>query len=208
VAVEVAEGTAALLTWVEGEELVGSLDDVGQIGRILARAHSVLREHEVPGAPAFDWVDGDASHLDVEPWVRPAVLEAVAEWESTRGLVPSWGYLHGDPAPEVFRHDRVTNIDGIIDWAGGIHGPLLYDLASASMYVGDELTPALVEAYAEGGVVPRPEIDRGLHALQRYRYAVQADYFARRLHANDVTGIDGPDENWKGLRDARAMLGA
>lgn len=45
--------------------------------------------------------------------------------------------------------------------------------------------------------------------MLRFRWAVQADYFARRVSANDLTGISGPEENEKGLEDARrALLGA
>jgi len=31
---------------------------------------------------------------------------------------------------------------------------------------------------------------------------VQADYFARRIVERDLTGIDGPADNGKGLEDA------
>jgi hypothetical protein len=42
----------------------------------------------------------------------------------------------------------------------------------------------------------------------RFRWAVQADYFARRITVNDLTGIAGPHENEKGLEDAsRSLLG-
>ena len=205
-AVQLPQGTAALLTWVEGTPLSDSPGDVPQIGRMLATAHSVLQQVEIPEAPAFDWVDCDAAHLDVEPWVRPAVIEAVREWQDMRSAVSTWGFLHGDPAPGVFLHDQGTNTYGIIDWASGVHGPLLYDLASAAMYLGRGATPTLVEAYASHGTVPRTEIERGLPTLQRFRCAVQADYFARRLHDNDLTGIDDPADNQEGLDDARTML--
>jgi homoserine kinase type II len=35
---------------------------------------------------------------------------------------------------------------------------------------------------------------------------VQADYFARRIAGRDLTGIDGPADNEKGLEDARRWL--
>lgn len=206
-AVQLPQGTAALLTWVEGTALTDSPGDVVQIGRMLATAHSVLQQVAIPDAPAFDWIDCDAAHLDVESWVRPAVIEAVRDWQDKRSAVSTWGFLHGDPAPGAFLHDPETNTCGIIDWASGVHGPLLYDLASAAMYLGRRATPALVEAYASHGTVPRIEIEYGLPTLQRYRSAVQADYFARRLHCNDLTGIDDPADNQEGLDDARAMLG-
>jgi Ser/Thr protein kinase RdoA (MazF antagonist) len=206
--VDMARGTAALLAWVEGEPLSTSPGTVGQIGRVLAHAHSILREVAIPDAPPFDWIDTDAPHLAVEPWVRSAVSTAVGDWDAIRDDVPSWCFLHGDPAPEVFRYDRATSTCGIIDWASGVHGPLLYDLASAAMYVGDDHAPTLVNAYADQGEVSRSEIEIGLPVLQRYRYAVQADYFARRVYDGDLTGVIGPEENQKGLDDARSMLGA
>jgi hypothetical protein len=42
--------------------------------------------------------------------------------------------------------------------------------------------------------------------MLRFRWAVQADYFARRIADNDLTGISGPEENEKGLEDARRAL--
>ena len=43
--------------------------------------------------------------------------------------------------------------------------------------------------------------------MLRFRFAVQADYFARRIAANDLTGIDGPAGNERGLADAWRLLG-
>jgi hypothetical protein len=42
--------------------------------------------------------------------------------------------------------------------------------------------------------------------MLRFRWAVQADYFAWRISVNDLTGISGPEENEKGLEDARRFL--
>ncbi len=39
-------------------------------------------------------------------------------------------------------------------------------------------------------------------------WAVEADYFAWRVISNDLTGITGPEENEKGLEDARLFLAA
>jgi hypothetical protein len=46
----------------------------------------------------------------------------------------------------------------------------------------------------------------GLPVMLRFRWAVQADYFAWRITAGDMTGISGPEENEKGLEDARRVL--
>jgi len=50
------------------------------------------------------------------------------------------------------------------------------------------------------------EVTEGLDLMLRFRWAVQADYFARRITGNDLTGITGPEENEKGLEDARRAL--
>jgi hypothetical protein len=42
--------------------------------------------------------------------------------------------------------------------------------------------------------------------MLRFRWAVQADYFASRITSNDLTGINWPQENEKGLEDARRAL--
>ena len=83
----------------------------------------------------------------------------------------------------------------------------MYDLASAVMYVGgpDRGRP-LIEAYAAAGVLDRDEIEGTLTPMRRLRWAIQADYFAKRIVANDLTGIAGPAENERGLEDARVAL--
>jgi hypothetical protein len=50
------------------------------------------------------------------------------------------------------------------------------------------------------------EVERALPVLLRFRWAVQADYFARRIAEHDLTGITGPADNEKGLDDARRWL--
>lgn len=42
--------------------------------------------------------------------------------------------------------------------------------------------------------------------MLRLRWAVQADYFARRIGARDLTGITDQAENEKGLEHARQSL--
>ena len=87
-------------------------------------------------------------------------------------------------------------------------GPLLYDLASAVMYVGGPgRADALVEAYLDQGIVARTEVERGLPVMSRFRWAVQADYFARRIASGDLTGIASAAGNEVGLSDARRWLG-
>jgi Ser/Thr protein kinase RdoA (MazF antagonist) len=119
----------------------------------------------------------------------------------------TWGLLHADPAPEAFRLDPSTSRCGVIDWSYAIEGPLLYDLASAVMYVGGlDHAEALVNAYLDTGVIGADEAAGGLAPMLRFRWAVQADYFAWRIVQNNLTGISGPHENEGGLEDARRAL--
>jgi hypothetical protein len=75
------------------------------------------------------------------------------------------------------------------------------------MYVGGpDHAQDLIEAYLAEGVLQLDEVRRGLAPMLRSRWAVQADYFAWRIAENDLTGIDGPHDNEKGLEDARRVL--
>jgi Ser/Thr protein kinase RdoA (MazF antagonist) len=140
------------------------------------------------------------------PWIRPAVGAAVDALATFLRQVPGWpeGLLHAAPAPEAFRYDSATGSCGIIDWSSAVHGPLLYDLASAVMYLGGpDRAAAMTDAYQAAGPLSKHEIAGGLPVMLRFRWAVQADYFARRVTSNDLTGITGPEENEKGIEDAR-----
>lgn len=198
----------ALLRHVDGVELSGDTPDEQRlIGRTLGRVHEVLRDVSVAGADRFHWVDVRAGHLAIRPWVRPAVAAAVAAYEALDPATLSWGLLHTDPAPEAFRLDRRTGVCGLIDWSVAVRGPLLYDLASAVMYVGGpRRAGCLIEAYLAGGAVTPAEVAHGLATMLRFRWTVQADYFARRLTTGDLTGIASNAANETGLADARRWL--
>jgi homoserine kinase type II len=117
------------------------------------------------------------------------------------------GLLHADPAPEAFRLDLASAQCGIIDWSSARYGPLLYDLASAVMYLGGPTrASAMTDTYQAAALLTGREIAEGLPVMLRFRWAVQADYFAWRITVNDLTGITGPEENEKGLEDARLAL--
>jgi Ser/Thr protein kinase RdoA (MazF antagonist) len=198
----------ALLSWVAGDELTGA-DEREQrvLGETLARVHRALAAESVAGAERFHWVDPAAAHLAVRPWVRPAVTAAVEAVEALGLETLSWGLLHTDPSPEAFRLDPATGVCGLIDWSVALTGPLLYDLASAVMYVGGvDRAGALVDAYLTEAALTRSEVDRGLIPMLRFRLGVQADYFARRIVADDLTGISGPQGNEEGLEAARQHL--
>jgi len=71
---------------------------------------------------------------------------------------------------------------------------------------GLESSAEMTGAYLATGVLSRAETEEGLALMLRFRWAVQADYFARRITANDLTGIACPQDNEKGLEDARRAL--
>jgi homoserine kinase type II len=198
--VTVAGQPLALLTWVPGRPM--EADDQPLIGATLASVHQRLLGFDLPSAHRFHWVDPRAAHLGIRPWLRPAVTAAV---EALDAGSMTWGLLHTDPAPEAFRLDGRTC--GLIDWSWAMSGPLLYDLASAAMYVGGAGWAApLIETYLRSGVLPADEVRQGLAAMLRFRFAVQADYFARRIAEDDLTGIGSAADNERGLCDARQLL--
>jgi Ser/Thr protein kinase RdoA (MazF antagonist) len=206
--ISVAEHPVALLRWVAGEPLTGvGRDEQQLIGETLARVHRSLQGVSVREADQFHWVRPEADHLAIRPWVRPAVAAAVAALETIDVHSLSWGLLHTDPAPEHFRLEAASGQCGLIDWSVALKGPLLYDLASAVMYVGGpEYADSLVRAYLHQSVLPAAEVEQAMLVMLRFRWAVQADYFAHRMANHDLTGIAGPADNEKGLEDARRWL--
>jgi Ser/Thr protein kinase RdoA (MazF antagonist) len=198
----------ALLTWVPGHALTGR-DAVEQdlIGATLARVHVALAGCHVELASRFHWVDPDAGYLSLRPWLRPAITAALDALDAAQPDSMRQGLLHADPAPDAFRLDPSTGQCGVIDWSYAVYGPLLYDLASAVMYAGGPgHAKELLRAYLRGGVLGPSEVERGLAPMLRFRWAVQANYFAWRIAEHNLTGISGPEDNEKGLADARRSL--
>jgi Ser/Thr protein kinase RdoA (MazF antagonist) len=204
-ALDAGDAWLALLTWVPGRALIGQ-DDAEQdlIGRTLAKVHRALAGFEVQDAQRFHWVDPGADYLALRSWLRPAINSALDALDAARPDRMTWGLLHADPAPEAFRLDAVTGRCGVIDWSHALYGPLLYDLASAVMYMGGpDHAATLVRAYLAEGILGKNEVEQGLAPMLRFRWAVQANYFAWRISGNNLTGISGPQDNEKGLEDAR-----
>lgn len=199
--VDTGDGALALLSWVDGRPLdPSSAKERKRMGRTLAKVHAagVLGPRDDAFFPWFEQLAAEAP-----AWVRKAVAGVT---KKTSKLPPvTWGLLHMDPAPEAFRvdGDRV----GLIDWTAAEEGPLLYDVASAVMYLGDgEHADEFLEGYVREGLLGKDELKDHLKLFRRLRWAVQAAYFAKRIADNDLTGISGPADNLKGLEDARAGL--
>lgn len=195
-------GELVLLEEVSGTPLTASPRDQPAWGTALAAVHAAS-----PLSPEDDfylWLTESGKDSIHPSWVRRAVGEACAEYSQLPPL--TWALLHTDPAPEAFLRDDRGKV-GVIDWAGSVPGPVLYDVASAVMYAGGEhCAQSFLDSYGEAGVVPATELLDNLAALRRLRAAVQADYFSRRLYERNLIGIDNNDENARGLRDAREML--
>ncbi|MFI6833953.1 phosphotransferase enzyme family protein [Kribbella sp. NPDC050241] len=198
VAERVGDRLVGVLEFVDGEPLAGTVEDQRAVGESLGRVHGVSA---TPPGELVDWlhlVTQFDEYLDLEAWIRPAVEGAVEGVQALDGL--SWAGLHGDPAAEAFLRQPDGEV-ALIDWGGAMHGPVLYDVASAVMYAGtpDDVVPAYLEQRPESA----HEVETGLTAFLRLRWAVQAGYFAWRCSTDVRTGIADPAENRKGLADAR-----
>lgn len=202
--VAIETGSLALLEFVPGRELTPQVADQPRQAEALGKAHTVLGTI-YQRADFFDWLGDDPRIGGIADWALPAITAGVAEYQALPPV--TWGIVHADPSPEAFILDESTGTVGIIDWAGATRGPLLYDVASAVWYLGGTDTAATFLArYAECGPVPADELARHLTTFRRFRAVVQTDYFARRILANDLTGIDSPAENDRGLQDAKRTL--
>lgn len=202
------EHAVALLEHVPGRELAGETDEEQRwIAATLAGVHLAGGPASRPGTADFmtDWLAPDLPGVEAHPWLLRAVAAVRAE---TDPLDVTWSVLHTDPAPEAFVHDDAGGVTGLIDWTGARRGPVLYDVASAVMYLGGtERAAAFLGAYRSTGPLGPRELEH-LDAFRRFRAAVQGTYFAWRLAADNLTGGIDPAENHQGLDDARRLLGA
>lgn len=202
----VAAGEAlVLLEYAPGRELDGESDGEQRwIADTLARVHT--SGGPAPGsgtATFFGWLTPAAPGVAVHPWL-PAAIEIVRA--ETDAMTVTWSVLHTDPAPEAFRHEDRTGVTGLIDWTGAQQGPVLYDVASVVMYLGGPgSATAFLDAYRDIGPLASAELQR-LDAFRRFRWTVQAAYFAGRLATRDLTGIADQTDNQHGLDRARRGL--
>jgi homoserine kinase type II len=202
-------GALAVLRRVAGRPLAGR-DPIDQQwwGDRLGAVHRILQDFHHPGLRPWNLIDVDAPHLGSEPWLRPAVTEAVTA--ATRLTVTdrlTYGVLHGDPSPERFVVDPETGRTGLLDCGASGTGPLVYDVAAAVVYAGGtEASGELLDGYLAAGPVHRDELEAALPVLLRFRWAVQADFCARRL-ADPPPPPAGPPEPGTCEAHAREVLG-
>ena len=198
-------GSLVLMHHLDGVPLSGEgPEDGALVGRTLARVHTATAGHELALGLRWPWVDPAGAHLDPHADLRAAITEALAAVEAVPDLVT--GVAHGDPSPEAFLRLPGHRV-ALIDWAGALVAPLLYDVASAAMYLGGlNAAEPMLTAYADAGGPAAPDLPH-VATMLRFRWAVQADYFARRVATGDLTGTDDAG-NARGLSDARrALLG-
>ena len=209
--VAIGDAQVAVLPFIAGRAIDPTNPDEQQIwGATLGRAHRILRGAARPeGVMDWHWVDVTAAHLDVEPWVRPAVRKAVLEMSAVQQRLPlTTGLLHADPGPSSFLVDASGQV-AVIDWGAVTWGPLLYDVASVAGLLGDDTAfHRFLSGYLSAAPLPEEELT-ALPTFVRFRWAVQADYFARRIWTRDSTGVADLTGNEQGLAEARRhLLGA
>jgi Ser/Thr protein kinase RdoA (MazF antagonist) len=202
----VREYGLALLEHVPGRELEGGTDEQQRwIAITLAGLHAAGDPTDGPSTATFmtGWLSPQLPGVRKHRWLLRAI-EAVRA--ATDPLTVTWSVVHTDPSPEAFVHNDSTGETALIDWAGARRGPVLYDVASAVMYLGGPLQgSAFLTTYRSQGPLGSDEL-RWLDAFRRFRFAVQGAYFAWRLAANDLTGIADQADNERGLSDARRGL--
>lgn len=195
-----------LLRHVPGRELTGDTDlEQEWMAGMLATVHRAGGPTAASGVSPFmdEWLSADVPGVSSQPWLVSAIAEVLA---ATATLTLTWSTVHADPAPEAFVHDDDTGVTGLIDWSGARRGPVLYDVASAVMYLGGRReAAAFLDAYTQEGVLSSAELAH-LNAFGRFRECIQGAYFAKRLAEGDLTGGVDPSENMKGIEDARRRL--
>ena len=199
----VAGGALALLRHVPGRELDGESEHEQQlIGATLATVHAAGGPELHTGPFMSEWLSPADDVLGVASWLPDALADVRREYDALPPL--TWSQLHTDPAPEAFIHDKDAGVTGLIDWAGSCRGPVLYDVASVVMYLGGpDRSERFLAAYGDRGPLDERELRR-LDSFRRFRWAIQASYYAGRIVAHDQTGIrDDPEHNQEALTRAR-----
>jgi phosphotransferase family enzyme len=113
----------AVLKFVDGTALTRTPQDQAAIGTTLARVHEISREPAGDLEKWFGLITQFDAHLDLEPWIRPAVenaLNGVRAVAARQQL--TWAGLHADPSPDAFLRQASGEI-ALIDWGGWMLGP-------------------------------------------------------------------------------------
>jgi Ser/Thr protein kinase RdoA (MazF antagonist) len=206
-----SEGALALLRYVPGKPPdLSSPDQVRRAGRVLARAHKVLRDYPAGDEPRYQWpwewvsgcLDTVMMPAEVNAAARRAWQEAVAAAGDNHLTI---SLIHADPGPDsVLLSNSGAGEDALIDWATPLRGPLLYDLASFAVLTrpaGPDAARWFTEGYAQEMPEIGPELAH-LSCLVQARWVAQAIYFASRIERGIDRGPGAPDANEEGLATA------
>ena len=206
-----SEGALALLRYVPGNPPeLSSPDQVGRAGRVLARAHKVLRDYPAGDESRYRWpwewvtrcLDTVTMSAEVNAAARRAWQEAVAAAGDHHLTI---SLIHADPGPDSFLLSSTgAGEDALIDWATPLRGPLLYDLASFAMLTrptGPHAALWFTEGYAQEMPEIGPELAH-LGCLVQARWVAQAIYFASRIERGIDRGPGPPNANQEGLATA------
>jgi hypothetical protein len=100
--------------------------------------------------------------------------------EGGSGAMVSIQAGHLVPIPFEGLLDPATGRAGLLDCGAGGTGPLIYDVAAAVVYAGGmDRAAQLLDGYLAAGPVGREELTAALPVTLRFRWAVQADRWAR-----------------------------
>lgn len=193
-------GELMLMNFLAGDELTGTDEDHQAMAGVLTRIHTATESEPAGDFYYAAWLRA-ATHEPLPRWVARALRCVLSEYDA---LPPTrWCIINGDPSPDEFR--RTDDTIGLLDWGSAVRGPALYDVATLYMYLGG--TPRgdrFLDAYRAAN--PRSAQEAAhLAAFMRFRGAIQAVYFARRINAGDLTGASHAD-NETGLTNARSLL--
>jgi Ser/Thr protein kinase RdoA (MazF antagonist) len=209
--VSLPAGVLALLRHVPGNPPdLSAPDQVWRAGRVLARAHKILRDYPAGDGPHYrwpwEWVNGSLDTVPMPPRVSKVARRAWHEAVTAAGdnqLTIS--IIHADPGPDSFLLAGTgAGQDALIDWATPLRGPLLYDLASFAVLTR-AAGPAAARWFTEGYAQEMPEIGSQLAHLNRLvqlRWVAQAIYFAARIERGIDRGPGGAAANEAGLAAA------
>ena len=220
-AIPLPEGTLALLQYERGKPPDISIPgQVRRAGRVLARAHQVLRDCPARSDPRYCWpwewvtqcLDTIAMPEHVAAVARriwPHIVRTVDDHQLSVSLI------HADPGPDGFLlvDDDTGGAgmqDAIIDWATTLRGPLLYDLACFAV-ITRPAGPQVARWFTEGYAAQMPEISpqlAHLDCLIKARWLVNAIYFSSRIERGTTRGSDSPTANEDGLAAAYAGMTA
>lgn len=215
--ISLPEGVLALLRYVPGTPPdLSAPDQVRRAGRVLARAHKILRDYPAGDEPRYRWpwewvtrcLDTIAMPAEVNAAARRCWQQAVAAAGVNQLTI---SLIHADPGPGSFLlSDTGAGPDALIDWATTLRGPLLYDLASFAVLTRPA-APHAARWLTEGYAAEMPEIGPQLAHLGwlvQARWVAQAIYFASRIERGIDRGPGGPTANEEGLATAYQQLTA